>query len=88
MKFRETVVRYFAVDEALGDDAHDLASGVEAGIGEGAHEADACSSVDEADLILGEKLAEGMGCVRVRGAAAGAGAAKDAHRLDHGACGG
>jgi len=67
----------FAAGEDVREDADDLSAAGKGGIGDGAHEADAGSSVDEAEMGVGDGGAEGAGFGEEGGIAAEGGAAVD-----------
>jgi hypothetical protein len=72
------------VGEELGNDAGDLAAMVEHAVGKLAHQPDRAAAIDEADAVLGKRLAElsrGRGEI---GIAARSGAAIDADSSDLG----
>src|SRR6266851_3949856 len=79
----DAVVGDFEVDEDLGDDTDDTASGGEAGFGYGTHEADCGSTVDEADAFLGEGAAEALGGFAIDGVGSVGGGTEDGYVLDH-----
>jgi len=74
---------YFEIDEDLGNNADDTASGGEGGFGHGAHEADSGSAVDKADVSLGERATEEFGGFTVDGIGSAGGGAEDGYVLDH-----
>ena len=77
------VVGDFEINEDFGDDAYDAASVGEAGFGDGAHEADGGSAVDEADVALGESAAEMLGGFRVDEIGSVGGGTEDGQIADH-----
>ena len=83
MQLGDAVVGDLEIDEDLGDDAYDSTSVGEAGFGDGAHEADGGSAVDEADVLLGEGAAEVLGGFAVDGVGAVGGGAEDGQVADH-----
>jgi len=78
----EAVVGDFEVDEKGWDDADDAAAGVECALGDGVHEADFGSAVDDADVALGEGAAEFERGGAVDGVGAVGGGAEDGNIFD------
>ena len=79
----DAVVGDFEIDEDLGDDAYDAASVGETGFGDGAHEADGGSAIDEADVLLREGASEVLGGFGVDGIGSVGGGAEDGQIADH-----
>jgi hypothetical protein len=73
----------FEVNEHLGDDADDTATGGEGGFSECLHEADVGSAVDDADVLLCEDAAKFSSGFAVDGAGAVGGGAEDGNVRDH-----
>src|SRR5262249_14553345 len=72
----------FAVHEELGDDAHHFPAGFEDGIGNGTHQADPRTTIDEGDVPAGQRPTELRGSTFVFRPRSGARAAKHADRSD------
>ena len=70
--------RTFAGAQRFWDDAQNLTTVIDNGIGDSTHEAVLSATVDEADLVLRQDLAEGTSCHHESRMLAGAGTAIDA----------
>ena len=78
VELRQPRVRDLAGEDAARDDADDLASGFERGVGHGAHDPHAGPAVDEPDALAGQGLAERARRLFVDGPRAEPRAAEDA----------
>ena len=63
---RQPAVGHLRLFEELRDDAGDLASGVEHGVGDRAHEPDVAATAHEADAPAGQRVTEPPPCPRTR----------------------
>ena len=78
----ESAVRNFFGNKGLGYDADDFATAGKHGVGDGSHQSDASTAVNEADSAAGEKGAHVPRGVGVRGLGAAIGAAINAKTFD------
>src|SRR5690606_17662120 len=76
----DAAVRDFPVDQLLGDDADDFATGRQRGIGHDAHQADVAAAVDHGQALARDPRAELGGTLGVLRPRAGVRAAVDADR--------
>jgi hypothetical protein len=83
VELSDAVVGDLEIDEDLGDDAYNAASVGEAGFGDGAHEADGGSAVDEADVLLGEGATKMFGGFAVDRIGSVSGGAEDGYVPNH-----
>jgi len=68
--------------QKIRDDTGDEATVVQRGLGDRAHQANRSAAIDEANLVLGERLSQGDGSFDKAGIGTGAGAAIDTDSFD------
>ena len=77
----DLIMGEFFGHEHVGDDADDLSTACEDGIGDNSHEADFAASIDEAHSLAGDFVAYGIGCDGVELAGSGLASAEDAEEF-------
>lgn len=63
----EAAVCDLELDEAFGDDSNDAAAAGKTGFGDGSHQTDVGSAVDDTDALFGESATEGDGSFKIEG---------------------
>lgn len=83
VKLGDAAVGDLKIHEDLGNDSDDATSEGKSGFGDGLHETDIRSAVDDADVALGEFAAELDGCLAIGRVDSIGGGAEDGYVRDH-----